>query len=60
MEREREREREREEYANQNHSKYSPYIVAGYGRNQAIKQSSGKFLCFLDAVRLLLKHTVIK
>ena len=27
---------------------YNP--LAGYGRNQAIKQSSGKFLCFMDAV----------
>ena len=24
--------------------------LAGYGRNEAIKQSSGKFLCFMDAV----------
>ena len=25
-------------------------ISAGYGRNRAIAQSSGRFLCFLDAV----------
>ena len=36
---------------NFNYSLLHMYMyVAGYGRNQAILQSSGKFLCFMDAV----------
>ena len=28
-----------------------PIVTVGYGRNKAISQSKGEYLCFLDAVR---------
>ena len=28
-----------------------PIITVGHGRNEAILQSRGEYLCFLDAVR---------
>lgn len=30
----------------------SPFIPVGYGSNRAIQQSSGKYICILDAVGL--------
>ena len=33
---------------------FCPFSV-GYAKNQAVKQSSGKYLCYLDAVSYLIQ-----
>lgn len=36
------------------------YGVVGYGRNRAIQQSKGKYLCFFDAVRIIIMEYSVK